>query len=196
MKNLILGVVFAFYAQACSAQTSINNDLFFIKSTNGNFELIRKAAGGEKKILSTDALNVHYDVYPVLDRGKPALFFFEMWEAGNEISIYNIEEDSWILQNYELVNTKVEISKSDNKEFILFLTDEGFREKVPNFVLPVLMKVVDDKNVINSIDCESDVFITSVKRSKKFLIDNQAQLKSSTKSIIAKHFESFEKRCE
>ena len=76
------------------------------------------------------------------------------------------------------------------------MTDEGFREKVPNFVLPVLMKVVDDKNVINSIDCESDVFITSVKRSKKFLIDNQAQLKSSTKSIIAKHFESFEKRCE
>ena len=104
MKNLILGVVFAFYAQACSAQTSINNDLFFIKSTNGNFELIRKAVGGEKKILSTDALNVHYDVYPVLDRGKPALFFFEMWEAGNEISIYNIEEDSWILQNYESVS--------------------------------------------------------------------------------------------
>jgi len=99
MKNPILGIIFASLAIGCSEPNQTQNDLFFDKSVNGSSEVFQKTETGEKKLLSTDALNIHYEVHPVLKDGKPALFFIEMWEFGNILSIYNIEQDLWIYKS-------------------------------------------------------------------------------------------------
>jgi len=196
MKNLILGIILASFAVNCSEPNQTQSDLFFDRSVNGSSEVFQKTETGEKKLLSTDALDIHYEVHPVLKDGKPALFFIEMWEFGNILSIYNIEQDLWILRNYEHVNTNVEFSKFEESEFVIYLNDEGIWDEVPHFILPVPMRIIDDKSVKDLIECDSEILTTNVNRSRAFLENKQNRLRSETKSIIKNHLKTLEKNCE
>ena len=195
MKKLMLGIVFVASAQSCLGQTPTGNDNFFHKSDDGEFKILQKTENGEKEVLTTDALNIHYETHPVLNRGKSALFVTEMWEFGNVLSIYNGEKDLWILRNYENVYTQIETTKPNKGEFTVFLSDEGFRDRVPYSVLPVPMKIIDDEKVLDFIGCDSESFVAITNRSEKFLIDNQAKLTYSTKSIISDHLSNLKENC-
>jgi len=196
MKNLILGIILASFAVSCSEPNQTQSDLFFDRSVNGSSEVFQKTETGEKKLLTTDALDIHYEVHPILKDSKPALFFVEMWEFGNNLSIYNIEQDLWILRNYENVNTKVELSKFGENEFVIFLNDEGIWDEVPHFVLPVPMRIIDDTGVKDLVECDSEILTTNVNRSRAFLKSQKSQLSDATKSIIESHLKTLENQCE
>jgi len=90
----------------------------------------------------------------------------------------------------------VELSKFGESEFVIFLNDEGIWDEVPHFILPVPMRIIDDKSVKDLVECDSEILPLSLKRSRAFLENKQNRLRSETKSIIKNHLKMLEKNCE